>query len=89
MYLVLYYDYIPEILEKRDPYREAHLQHARAHLEKGLLQQAGAFNPPEQGMYIFKTDDETLVEEYARQDPYVINDLVSKWFIKKWNVVVG
>ena len=33
--------------------------------------------------------DQRLAEEFARQDPYVINGVVTTWSVRPWMVVVG
>ncbi len=41
-YLLLVYDYVPDVLERRGPHRDAHLGHARAAKERGELVNVGA-----------------------------------------------
>ena len=43
MHYLLFYDYVPDVLERRPQFRGAHLQHARASLTRGELLLAGAF----------------------------------------------
>ncbi len=30
-----------------------------------------------------------MVEEFARNDPYVLNGLVTRWEVRPWAVVIG
>jgi uncharacterized protein len=54
-YHILQYHYVPDILEKRGPYREAHLGAARKLEKEGKCVLAGAFGDPvEGGMFIMK-----------------------------------
>ena len=90
MYFILFYDYVENIVERRTPYREAHLALVGGYVERGELILGGAFADPVDGAAIvFKVEDQAIVEEFVGKDPYVINGLVSGWRIRKWTVVVG
>ena len=89
MYFALFYDYVPDVLERRPRYRAEHLELAgRAHRE-GRLILAGAFNPPEGALLVFRAETAAEVEDFARGDPYVRNGLVRSWRVREWTVVVG
>lgn len=54
-FTLLTYQYVPDILEKRGPYREEHLANAQKLKEEGKLVMAGAFGDPVAGgLFIFK-----------------------------------
>ncbi len=90
MYFALFYDYVPDVLEKRTPFRAEHLSRANEALAAGRLVLAGAFDPPTDGaLFVFKADGAAEVEAFVRADPYVKNGVVSGWRVKPWNVVVG
>ena len=90
MYFALFYDYVPDVLEKRTPHRSDHLAHANASHATGQLVHAGAFDPPTDGaLFVFKADSAAEVEDFVRRDPYVKNGVVTAWRVKPWNVVVG
>jgi uncharacterized protein YciI len=55
-YWLLNYTYVPDILEKRGPYREAHLAGAKQHLAAGRLVAAGAVGDPVEGATFFFKD---------------------------------
>lgn len=40
-------------------------------------------------LLIFEVSDRTVVEAFARDDPYVTNRLVGSWTVRPWTVVVG
>ena len=40
-------------------------------------------------MLIFRCKQQSEVEDFAKQDPYVIHKLVTSYSIREWNVVVG
>jgi uncharacterized protein YciI len=90
MYYLLLYDVVSDYVEKRPAYREAHLERAKEALSRGELVLAGAFADPVDGAaLVFKGDDPSVAERFARNDPYVVNGLVAKWRVRSWNVVVG
>src|SRR5919112_4687402 len=82
---LLFYDYVPNILERRAPHREAHLAHARAAKEKGLIAMAGAIgDPPHGAVFVIQGADRAAVEEFVKADPYVAADLVTDWRGGPW-----
>lgn len=89
MYYLLFYDLIEDYLEKRTPLRSLHFDHVNQALAKGHFVMGGAFNPTDQACLLFKVDDISIIEEFAKTDPYVLNGLVAKWTIKEWTVVIG
>jgi uncharacterized protein YciI len=90
MYWLLFYDVVDDYLDRRAPLRESHLALARASYERGDLLLAGALaDPADSAVLAFMADDVSVVEEFARNDPYVEKGLVTGWRIRRWNVVVG
>ncbi len=90
MHFLLFYDYVENIIERREPYREAHLALAKEHVERGELILAGVFTDPLDGAtLLFKTDDRRNIENYVQRDPYVANGLVSEWRIRECKIVLG
>ena len=90
MHYLLFYDYVANAVERRAPYREEHLRLAREALGRGELLLGGAFAEPVDGaVLLFRADDPSVVEAFARRDPYVANGVVARWRIRPWTVVVG
>lgn len=90
MHCILFYDYVENVVERRAPWREAHLALARQWVDSGRLVLGGAFAAPADGAaLVFAVDDPTDVEEFVAADPYVANGLVTAWRIRPWTVVVG
>jgi hypothetical protein len=88
-YFALLYDVVEQFAEKRTPYREAHLALVRAARERGEIFMAGAIGQPPQGaLLIFQSETIDVVERFARQDPYVLKGLVTRWRAVPWHVVV-
>jgi uncharacterized protein len=90
MYFALFYDYVPDVLERRKPFRPDHLAHATEAQKAGRLLMAGAFDPPTDGaLFLFRAESAAEVEDFVRRDPYVTNGVVTAWRVKPWNVVIG
>ena len=49
MHFLLFYTYVPDVLERRPQFRGAHLKHAWAAKERGELLLAGALADPVDG----------------------------------------
>ena len=90
MHWLLFYDYVEDILERRAPFRDAHLSLAREAHGGGQLLLAGALAEPTDGaVFVFTGDDAGAAEEFVGRDPYVANGLVTAWRVRPWNVVIG
>jgi uncharacterized protein YciI len=71
-YYLLNYTYVPDIVEKRGPFREAHLAGAKKHLDAGRLVAAGAVGDPVEGATFFFKDI-TKVRQYVAADHHSLN----------------
>ena len=90
MHWLLTYDYVDDIATRRAPLREAHLGLVRELHDRGVLLTAGAVGDPVEGaLLVFNAEDQTVVEKFVAQDPYVGEGLVTRWQVRPWNVVVG
>ena len=88
MHYLLLYDYVTDVLTRRDPFRPDHLDLARSFLADGKLKLAGAYAEPVDGALFVFTSREAA-EEFISRDPYVANGLVTAHRIREWNVVIG
>lgn len=89
-YYLLEYVLVDDYLARRASLRGAHLALAREANRRGHLVLAGALTePPDRAVLIWRTDDRSVVERFADDDPYVRNGLVSSWTIRPWTVVIG
>lgn len=87
---ILFYDYVPDIAERRGPHRAEHLALLEELHEKGLVLMAGALDEPlDTAVIVFTGTDREPVVRFVDADPYVANGLVKEWRIRPWNVVVG
>jgi uncharacterized protein len=89
MHYGLFYDYVDNIVERRAPHRQQHLELCHEWKAQGRLVMGGALgDPPHGALIVFELDDPALVEEFAAADPYVQNGLVTARRVEAWNVVV-
>jgi uncharacterized protein len=89
-YFALFYDVVDDFVERRAMYREAHLRLAQEAHGRGEILLAGALGmPPDGALLIFRANDASIVEAFARADPYVVNGLVTRWQVQPWAVVIG
>jgi uncharacterized protein YciI len=87
---ILKYEYVENIAEKRTPYREAHTAYVTKQVNNGNIILGGTIDhPPTAALTILRNLTEKEIEEIAKQDPYVINGLVTKYSIKPFLAVVG
>jgi len=89
-YFALIYEVVDDYFPRRSAYRDDHLRHARQAHERGELLLGGAFaDPADKALLVFRTADPSIVESFARNDPYVMNGLVKRWEVRPWTVVIG
>jgi uncharacterized protein YciI len=89
-YFALFYDVVDDFVERRAMYRETHLRRAQAAYDRGEILLAGALGmPPDRALLIFRGNDRSIADAFARADPYVVNGLVTRWEVQPWAVVIG
>ena len=85
---ILFYDYPEDVLERRGPFREGHLDLIKQWKDDGRLVMAGAVgDPPNGGVLVFKVDDPAEIEAFVDADPYALNGVIVGRRIEPWNVV--
>ena len=90
MHYLLFYEAGSDYAERRKPFRDGHLQHARAAVARGELVLGGAFaNPVDGAVILFRGDSPAAAEQFAKSDPCVINGVVKRWYVREWTTVVG
>jgi uncharacterized protein YciI len=90
MHYLLFYEADAAYQERRAPFRAAHLEHARAAVARGELVLGGAFaNPIDGAVILFRGDSPAAAEQFAKSDPYVVNGVVRRWYVREWTTVVG
>jgi hypothetical protein len=90
MHYILFYDVVDDYVERRAPFREAHLKLAMQAHERGELVLAGALAEPVDGaVLVFRGESPESAEAFVKADPYVANGLVKTWRVRKWTTVIG
>jgi uncharacterized protein len=90
MHFLLFYEFVPDYMERRPAFRAQHLAAAWKAVERGEVVLAGAFaDPADGGMLLFQCESPEVPERFAKADPYVANGLVKRWYVRKWTTVVG
>ena len=86
---VLFYDYVENAIERRAPFREAHLAFAREWKDAGRIVMAGALGtPPTGALFVFLVDDPAEIDAFVQADPYVVNGIVTAHRVQPWTVVI-
>lgn len=89
-HVVLEYALAEDYLERRGEFRDEHLGMLQEALERGDLLLAGALaDPADRALLVWTVEDASVVEDFARADPYVTHGLVTGWRVRPWTVVVG
>ena len=89
-HFLLFYEVAPDYLARRAEFREAHLEKAWAAHARGELVLGGALADPVDGaLLLFAGESRRVAEEFAREDPYVLNGLVTRWRVREWSTVAG
>jgi uncharacterized protein YciI len=85
---ILFYDYVPDVAERRGPYRDAHLARIGSERQAGRIVMAGALgSPPHGAVIVFADTSPEQIEEFALGDPYVEAGLVTARRIEPYTVV--
>ena len=90
MHFLLFYDVTADYVERRADYRNEHLRLAWDAVARGELILGGALSEPvDEAVLLFKADSASIVEDFAKNDPYVRHGLVTHWRVRPWMTVVG
>ena len=87
---LLFYELSDDYLERRGEFRGVHLNLAWKASESGDLVMAGALaEPADASLLLFQGESSAAAEQFAKNDPYVLNGLVKRWYVREWTTVVG
>ncbi len=85
---MLSYTYVPEIVDRRQPYRAEHLERLRKARDDGFLIMAGATSDPVDGaLIVVEAKDPGEVFAWAAGDPYTRAGLIRGLTVRE--VMVG
>lgn len=80
---ILFYEYVDDILERRGPHRERHLELLAEH---GCVMGGALGDPPHGAAIVFRESEQA--EAFMAADPYVENELVTASRIEPWTLAV-
>jgi uncharacterized protein len=90
MHYLLFYELADDYLTRRAEFRNIHLKLGWEAADRGELILGGAMaNPVDGAVLLFKGDSPQVAENFARADPYVLNGIVKRWYVREWTTVVG
>jgi uncharacterized protein len=89
-YFALFYELVDDYISRRTALRPEHLALATQSHARGELVMGGALaEPVDRALLIFRAPDASVAEAFAKNDPYVLNELVKRWEVRAWTVVIG
>lgn len=81
---ILWGSYCDNVLEKRAPYREAHLNGLAKQKEAGILITIGPTQDLTKVFGIYEAEDANTVRQLIESDPYWQNGIWTEYEIKEW-----
>lgn len=81
---IMWGSYCEDVLEKRTPYRQAHLDGLAAQNEQGILIAIGPTKDVTKVFAIYNAPDETTVKNLVERDPYWKQGIWTEYTIKEW-----
>ncbi|MEB3248213.1 MAG: YciI family protein [Merismopediaceae bacterium] len=81
---VLWGRYCENVLEKRAPFRQAHLDGLQAQKAQGVLITIGPTEDLTQVFGIYEADSEATVRQLVENDPYWQNGIWTEYDVKPW-----
>lgn len=90
MHYLLFYEVGDDYVARRAQLRDQHLAQAWEASARGELLLGGALaNPADQAILLFQGDSPAVAESFAQSDPYVLQGLVKRWYVREWTTVAG
>jgi uncharacterized protein len=84
---VMWGSYCENVLEKRAPFREAHLQGLQQQKDSGILVALGPTTDNTKVFGIYEADSEAAVRQLVEADPYWQNEVWTEYTVYAWNQV--
>ncbi|MBC7971475.1 MAG: YciI family protein [Verrucomicrobia bacterium] len=81
---VLWGTYCDDVLERRAPYRQAHLDGLAQQKASGVLITIGPTKDLTQVFGIYEAEDEATVRQLIESDPYWQNGVWTEYDVKEW-----
>jgi uncharacterized protein YciI len=89
MKYVMFYDSADDVASKAPAHFPAHRARLADFHARGALLMVGPFGDPQKegSMAVFTTRE--AAEEFAKEDPFVLNGVVRNWYVREWNEILG
>jgi uncharacterized protein YciI len=81
---VIWGSYCENVIEKRTPYRQAHLDGLKKQKEAGILVTIGPTADLSQVFGIYDAANESEVRQLIESDPYWQNGIWTEYQVKEW-----
>jgi uncharacterized protein YciI len=81
---VVWGSYCEDVLEKRTPYRQAHLDGLSKQKENGILITIGPTKDITKVFGIYEAENEAIVRDLIESDPYWKNQIWTEYDLKEW-----
>jgi hypothetical protein len=81
---VMWGSYCEDVLEKREPHRQAHLDGLAAQKETGVLITIGPTKDVTKVFGIYEAEDEARVRQLIEADPYWQNGIWTEYDVREW-----
>ena len=85
---VMWGSYCEDVLEKRAPYRQEHLDGLAAQKESGVLITIGPTKDLTKVFAIYDADSEDTVRQLVENDPYWKNGIWTEYEIREWSQAI-
>ena len=84
------FTFVPGIMERRVPYREAHVQYVMDRRNEGRVMMAGPWADPIDGaLILFRATSREAVEAIIQDDPYYRAGLWPEIQIREWAIFMS
>ncbi|MEM8808666.1 MAG: YciI family protein [Cyanobacteria bacterium P01_G01_bin.38] len=84
---VMWGSYCENALEKRTPYREAHLKGLQSQKDQGILTALGPTTDNTKVFGIYEAEGEAAIRQLVEGDPYWQNGIWTDYEVYEWNQV--
>jgi uncharacterized protein YciI len=91
MHYLLFYEKAKDYAVRQEPLVAAHHAHLNDAVRRGELILAGSLADPADGsaLLLFQAESPVVVEACAAADPFVVNGIISRWWVREWQTVLG
>lgn len=81
---VMWGHYCEDVLEKRTPHRQAHLDGLAQQKASGVLMTIGPTQDLKQVFALYDAESEAQVRQLVEADPYWVNGIWTEYDVKEW-----